>query len=91
MKALSPLFASSFDSRSATFFSSALTLMARSMRVRSWAKSVIGFVRKSSAPSFIAATARSISPKAVMRIAPMEGYFAFAALMSSTPFITGIL
>ena len=53
--------------------------------------SVIGFVMKSSAPSFIASTASSISPNAVMRMQASEGFAAFARFMSETPFSPGIL
>ena len=56
-----------------------------------WARSVIGFVRKSSAPSFIASTASSISPNAVTRMHASEGFSAFARFIRETPFSPGIL
>jgi len=65
--------------------------MALATRCSSSPRSVIGFVRKSSAPSFIASTASSISPNAVMRIAASAPFAAFALRMSVTPSSPGIL
>ena len=61
------------------------------MRSSSSSRSVTGFVTKSSAPSFIASTASSISPKAVTRMQAIDGETRRAAFTSSRPFIPGIL
>ena len=50
----------------------------------------MGFVRKSSAPSFIASTARSTVPYAVSSMHASEGLSFFAFFTSSTPLSPGM-
>ena len=74
------------DSTSA---SSARVFNAFATRRSSWSRST-GFVRKSSAPSFIASTARSTVPNAVRRMQASCGRSFFAAFRSWMPSAPGM-
>ena len=85
----SPCFTSSSLRSDTTSSSSARVFSAFATRRSSWSRST-GFVRKSSAPSFIASTASSTEPNAVRRMQARFGRIFFAALRSWMPFAPGM-
>ena len=86
---LRPCLTSSSLRSDTTSSSNARVFSAFATRRSSWSRST-GFVRKSSAPSFIASTARSTEPNAVRRMQARFGRIFFAAFRSWMPSAPGM-